>query len=109
MEHLDKLIPLAILGVVGAFLVFLVRRVARTPDAAPQTEVAPQAAVRVPETSAAPAVVENVVTATLAVPEPEMPSPTQVLRTKRKKAPVPSISSPTVQTPIVTVLDLLKK
>jgi hypothetical protein len=38
MNHLDKLIPLAILGVVGAFMFFLLRRAARDKDAGNRSE-----------------------------------------------------------------------
>src|SRR6516162_2986977 len=38
MDHLDKLIPLAILGAVGAFVFFLLRRAARDKDAGDRSE-----------------------------------------------------------------------
>src|SRR5205807_345281 len=82
-----------ILGIVGAFLVYLVRRAAREPEAAGRQTP--------PQPMAAPGIVDNVVPATLAFPEPEMPSPPPVLRKKRKQAPVAVVTASAVPTPIV--------
>lgn len=107
MEPLDKLIPLAILGAVGAFLVFLVRRAIRQESAASSAEV--------------PAVVEPIQVEALAVVVTPQPvaveaevKPNEVIvesivrKRRLKKALLPLVAAPP-QTPIVTVLELLKQ
>jgi hypothetical protein len=92
MEHLDRLIPPAILGVVAAFVLFLLRRTARDKDV-----TAGSAETPAPIPIAQPIVV--------AVPVAEIKRARQKRRT-RTPAVVPIAP---VKTPIHTVLGLLKE
>ncbi|MBI3823637.1 MAG: hypothetical protein HY289_13290 [Planctomycetes bacterium] len=109
MEHLDKLIALAILGGVAALVVFALRRVIREESESQPVErvdlrlaATPQACAE----EAPPAVVP---------PAPIAPEPTVVVvspperKRKRREAPAPLPAKPVASTPIVTVFDLLKK
>ena len=104
MEHLDKLIPLAILGVVGAFLVFLLRRAAREKEtlrveSAPVEPAGVSAAEPLVATKTEPPAKEVATTA---------PPVTSVVKQKKKRqrTPAPIAVTPTpLPTPIHTVLD----
>ena len=124
MEHLDKLIPLVILGAVGAFLVFLVRRVARDVEVAPRAresvarvEVKPEP-VQIELPIAAPAVVVQEVAPVPVLAsvadEPVAPSrqPVALVERQRTKKLKPAPTAVTVipaETPIEAVLGLLKE
>ena len=111
MEQLDKLIPLAILGAVGAFLVFLVRRVARENEVVPGNEqlVAPVEVkpepVQIDLSIAAiverpPIVVQDAMSLPVVAP----------VKRRRSKQPKPmTVNVTPVETPIQTVLGLLKE
>ena len=143
MNHLDKLIPLAILGAVGAFVFFLLRRAARDKDAGDRSEdstvraeVRPQpgkldqsvavvgkapvvAVVQEsgpPEERAVPlsetlkredeyAVTANSDTAQL----PLEVTVSSKKSNRKKRAPTPVVGTPSVPTPIVSVIGLLKE
>ena len=143
MDHLDKLIPLAILGAVGAFVFFLLRRAARDKDAGDRSEdstvraeVRPQpgkldqsvavvgeapvvAVVQEsgpPEERAVPlsetlkredeyAVTANSDTAQL----PLEVTVSSKKSNRKKRAPTPVVGTPSVPTPIVSVIGLLKE
>jgi hypothetical protein len=92
MDHLDKLIPLAVLLIIGAFLLLVLRRAAREAKAA-----ADLAAQTIPAPVVAPAVV-------VAVPEtPPVEKPR-----KKRRPPQPVAASLPSQGPVTTVLDLLR-
>jgi hypothetical protein len=97
MEHLDRLIPLAILGGVTALLLFLLRRTAREKDVAPRTAEAKPAAI--PVETPLP----------IAVPVQIAGEIKRKRRPKRKRAPAVAVQAAPVQTPINTVLGLLKE
>ena len=118
MDYLDKLIPLVILGAVGAFLVFLVRRVARDMDAPPRAAetVAPAEVKPAPIEIAAivetPAVVVPEAVPVMAEPmvaglPPVIQAPAPVRRRKKPMATVATVI-PT-ETPIQAVLGLLQE
>jgi nucleoid-associated protein YgaU len=90
MEHLDKLIPLAVLGAVAGLLAFLLRRAMRE-DSTPLSTVKPP---KVEQAAAPPSAIEAA----------EAP------RAKRAPKPVPADvpAAPPAPTPIDTVLGLLK-
>lgn len=114
MEHLDKLIALAILGAVAVFLLFVLRRLAleeradRSPTDVVTVEPAAPLAIEAP-----PPIVPAEIPKTIEPPPaPVLPSPVVVVKPKRKRKraiPVSPIVIPAAATPIVTVLDLLKK
>jgi hypothetical protein len=92
MEHLDRLIPLFILGAIGAFVLILLRRSPRQ-TAATQRLAEPASAVSV----AQPAAVV------------EVPAG-KIKRKKMKRKRVPAVVGPAAppRTPIDTVLGLLR-
>ena len=104
MEHLDKLIPLAILGLIGVVAVFLIRRVARERDAAMHPGDQPIHVEAQPVKTAEPVAV---------VPEPipvaaaSEPAAAVTVGNRRKRAPTP-VAAPTPPTPVVNVMDLLQ-
>jgi hypothetical protein len=95
MEHMDRLIPPAILGVVAAFVLFLLRRTARDKDAAPRIAEATPALVPVETPSAISGQVAAV----------------EIKRTRSRRTRTPAVAVQTapVKTPIHTVLGLLKE
>jgi hypothetical protein len=113
MEYLDKLIPLAVLGAVGAFLLFVLRRVTREQDVAPRSaeltmrvEAKPKPVIAVAQEK------KQIASEALAKREDEkvavassvIPMPAE--RPKKKKR-TPSVVVP-AEMPIQTVLGLLK-
>jgi hypothetical protein len=94
MDHLDKLIPLAVLLIIGAFLLLVLRRAAREAKAA--ADLAARA-ISVPEPVLPPAVVAEVP----ATPTVEKPR-------KKRRRPQPVAASLPNQNPVTTVLDLLR-
>ncbi len=93
MDHLDKLIPLAILGVVAVFFVALLRRATRTELARPAVPIAEPMPVVEPKA---------VVTPPPLVVAPAKPK-------KRKRAPIiPAATSSPPPTTIHKVLGMLK-
>jgi hypothetical protein len=94
MEHLDRLIPLAILGVVAAFVLFLLRRSAREKDVMPRS-VDARIETAAPISVAQPILVDVV----------EIKSE----RPKKERAPAVTVQAAPAQTPIHTVLGLLKE
>jgi hypothetical protein len=116
MNHLDKLIPLAVLGIAAAFLVILIRRVAREKEAAPRVEVTTTPTVEVPAVVIRVEPVVTVVAEPVADVELVVPPPVIVqadARPKRRSTkvmPTPVLVKPMPrQTPIQTVLGLLKE
>jgi hypothetical protein len=93
MEHLDRLIPLAILGVVAALVLFLLWRTAREERATPRSAevLPPPIPVETPQPAPLPAMEIN------------------SGRRKRKRRPAVAIQSAPVHTPTHTVLGLLKE
>ena len=125
MEYLDKLIPLLILGGVGAFLVFLVRRVAREMDAVPRAEetVAPVEMKPEPVLIETPTVMVEQEVAPLPTVAPMSAEPATVVpaaaasiqpaapaRRLRRKQPMPTaVQAAPAETPIQAVLGLLRE
>ncbi|MSQ96673.1 MAG: hypothetical protein EXR98_19265 [Gemmataceae bacterium] len=98
MEHLDQLVPFAVLVVITAILVVLLRRTTRDAFAAPLANQTPTRAERAPEpVAAAP---------------PEQPAEEIVAVPKRRRQTREKPISPLVvvtATPIDAVLDLLNR
>jgi hypothetical protein len=96
MEHLDRLIPLAILVSVTAMLLFLLRR------PAPEIDVAP----RCTETLPPPIPIET----PMPIAIPVQVAATQIKRKRRRRRlPAVEVQTAPAQTPIDTVLGLLKE
>ena len=119
MEHLDRLIPLVILGAVGAFLLFLLRRAQRE-RSAPRSEqipirfAVPVIAEPVVAKFEAPVVVvaKPIVAAlvpTVPIAKPVPVAPVVVVREKRRKKHRPTAAAAPKTTPIESVLGLLKE
>jgi hypothetical protein len=127
VEHLDKLIPLVILAAVGALLVFLVRRVARDADAAPRAEETvarvevksppvPITAIVEAPAAVVPEVAPKLVVGPMAaepatvVPAAASIQPAAPVRRLRRKQPMPTaVQVAPAETPIQTVLGLLRE
>jgi hypothetical protein len=118
MDYLEKLIPLAVLGAVAAFLVVVLRRAAREQVDAPPANELPirvgQVAVKTPK----PVVVyekQEVLIPAVMKREDEMiavaiPVIAEKARPKRKKQTPPAVVTVIpAATPIETVLGLLKE
>ena len=113
MEYLNKLIPLAIFGILAAFLIALARRAARETEPTPRVEESASEAAREAISESVPVREEPIVVVAV-VPAPvEMPPIVEVIAPvrqrrppKAKVAPAPVISA---ATPIQTVLGLLKE
>jgi hypothetical protein len=118
MDYLEKLIPLAVLAAVAAFLLVVLRRAAREQVDAPPAKESPilfeQAAMKTPE----PAVVhekQEVLIPTVMKREDETiavttPVIAENTRPKKKKRTLPAVVTVIpAATPIETVLDLLKE
>ena len=143
MDYLDNLIPFAILGAVGAFVFFLLRRAERDKDAGNRSEDStmrdemrpepgkleqsiagmgeePVVAVvqesvlqdesAVPSRATSKSEDENAVaTNSVAFEFPPQGTATRKKPTRKKRAPTPVVGTPSVPTPIVSVLGLLKE
>jgi hypothetical protein len=109
MEYLDKIIPLAILGLAAASLIVLVRRVAREKEPAVRVEEPPVPVEVAPivETPAIVVAVEPIAMEPVVVAPPVVvPTEARAKRPSLKKVIPPFVVKPT---PIQTVLGLLKE
>lgn len=116
MDYLDKLIPLALLAIVAAFLAVLVRRVARDLDTAPRKQEAakpPPLAVAIARETPPPLKIvplrmaAPVVVAPVPVLQPDVAAPA-VTSAKREFQPE-TVAPPKKKTPIQTVMNLLNE
>lgn len=98
MEHLDQLIPFAVLGVVGVILAVLLRRM---PSAPPRmNETAPEPV---------PAALPQLKDEEAPVARPAETSVQADKPRRKKRATQPRVATPQGPTPIEQVLDLLKR